>query len=99
VTKILHSFLTSYNEILGFNIVIAFHCTFSASRAFNGTNIYVGIITKRLWRAWLTCNGFTFPEKEKDRIVQFSIALTKFPMRILLLTVVYRCELWIAVSK
>jgi hypothetical protein len=98
VTKILHSFLTSYNEILGFNIVIAFHCTFSASKAFNGTNICVGIITKRLWCAWLTRNGFTFPEKE-DSIVQFSIALTKFPMRILLLTVAYRCELWIAVSK
>jgi hypothetical protein len=62
---------------------------FAASRAFNGTNIYVGIITIRLWRAWLVRSGFTFPEKENDNIVRFSIALIERPMRIQLLTVAF----------
>ena len=90
-------FFTSHREILGFNIVIAFHCTLLLQRAFNGTNIYVGIITNRLWGAWLVRNGFTFPEKEKDNIVRFSIALVERPIRMQLLTVSFRCELWIAV--
>jgi len=68
-------------------------------RAVNGTNIYVGIIANRLWRAWLARNGFTFPEKEKDNIVRFSIALIERPIRIQLLKVAFRCELWIAVSQ
>lgn len=92
-------FFASYREILGFNIVIAFHCTLLLQRALNGTNICVGIITNRSWCAWLARNGFTFPEKEKYNIVRFSIALTERPIGIQMLTVAYRCELWIVVSK
>jgi hypothetical protein len=62
---------------------------FAASRAFNGTNIYVGIITIRLWLAWLVRSGFTFPEKGNNNIVRFSIALIERPMRIQLLTVAF----------
>lgn len=47
-------------EILEFITVIASHCTSAASRAFYGTNVYVGINRRLFWLEWLTCKIFIF---------------------------------------